>query len=224
IHSRSRSLFRHSTSLLPVYFPVASYLGFFFFFTDTSTTALYTLSLHDALPIYTQRRRREVLAEGIEGPEVLIDRRRQLTGGLVTTLRGQVLPEDRVVDMTTEVERQILRQLVHIGEIARLTSRRQLLQRGVGTLDIGVVVLGVVQLHDLTRDRRRQRTVVVVEIGKCVLSQWESFRRYRLIGIVPDPRTSSGLEVKSVGLERDPPRGGGPASAQDGCPTRGLGC
>src|SRR5699024_10656021 len=80
---------------------------------------------------------------------------------------------DRVVDMTTEVEGQILRQLVHIGEIARLTSRRQLLQRGVGTLDIGVVVLGVVQLHDLTRDRRRQRTVVVVEIGKCVLSHGE---------------------------------------------------
>src|SRR3712207_9561056 len=27
-------------------------LGFFFFFNDTATTEIYTLSLHDALPIY----------------------------------------------------------------------------------------------------------------------------------------------------------------------------
>src|ERR1022692_1036036 len=35
--------------------------GFFFFFNDTATTEIYTLSLHDALPIYTpspQRLRR----------------------------------------------------------------------------------------------------------------------------------------------------------------------
>src|SRR2546429_7014285 len=30
----------------------------FFFFNDTATTAIYTLSLHDALPIYQGRRRR----------------------------------------------------------------------------------------------------------------------------------------------------------------------
>src|SRR2546429_1575173 len=28
---------------------------FFFFFNDTATTEIYTLSLHDALPIYVQR-------------------------------------------------------------------------------------------------------------------------------------------------------------------------
>src|SRR5699024_11525923 len=117
---------------------------------DRNVTGVQTCALPicPARPLDTQRRRREVLAEGIEGPEVLIDRRRQLTGGLVTTLRGQVLPEDRVVDMTTEVEGQILRQLVHIGEIARLTRRRQLLQRGVGTLDLGVLVLGVVRSEE----------------------------------------------------------------------------
>src|SRR3712207_6964677 len=31
---------------------------FFFFFNDTATTEIYTLSLHDALPIWTRRRRR----------------------------------------------------------------------------------------------------------------------------------------------------------------------
>src|SRR3712207_7444852 len=31
----------------------------FFFFNDTATTEIYTLSLHDALPILARRRRRE---------------------------------------------------------------------------------------------------------------------------------------------------------------------
>src|SRR5258707_6295510 len=33
-------------------------LSFFFFFNDTATTEIYTLSLHDALPIFRQRDRR----------------------------------------------------------------------------------------------------------------------------------------------------------------------
>src|SRR5258707_14932436 len=40
---------------------------FFFFFNDTATTEIYTLSLHDALPIYTQyflRIRRVALGGG----------------------------------------------------------------------------------------------------------------------------------------------------------------
>src|SRR2546430_12764210 len=32
------------------------YLFFFFFFNDTATTEIYTLSLHDALPIYRESR------------------------------------------------------------------------------------------------------------------------------------------------------------------------
>src|SRR5574337_2183517 len=34
------------------------FLLFFFFFNDTATTEIYTLSLHDALPICCQRRQR----------------------------------------------------------------------------------------------------------------------------------------------------------------------
>src|SRR2546429_9370328 len=33
-------------------FVVLSFFFFFFFFNDTATTEIYTLSLHDALPIY----------------------------------------------------------------------------------------------------------------------------------------------------------------------------
>src|SRR5690349_22029400 len=37
------------SSFLPLYLPVL--LFFYFFFNDTATTEIYTLSLHDALPI-----------------------------------------------------------------------------------------------------------------------------------------------------------------------------
>src|SRR2546422_5252603 len=39
--------------MFPLYF-----FYFFFFFNDTATTEIYTLSLHDALPISPRRRRR----------------------------------------------------------------------------------------------------------------------------------------------------------------------
>src|SRR2546427_5153771 len=35
-------------------------LFFFFFFNDTATTEIYTLSLHDALPIFIDQRRRSL--------------------------------------------------------------------------------------------------------------------------------------------------------------------
>src|SRR5256885_9794834 len=38
--------------------PSSSNLSFFFFFNDTATTEIYTLSLHDALPIFRARCRR----------------------------------------------------------------------------------------------------------------------------------------------------------------------
>src|SRR2546423_11649056 len=37
--------------------PLPPILFFFFFFNDTATTEIYTLSLHDALPIYTRGER-----------------------------------------------------------------------------------------------------------------------------------------------------------------------
>src|SRR2546428_6429310 len=38
-------------------------LYFFFFFNDTATTEIYTLSLHDALPICARRPRRQLQRE-----------------------------------------------------------------------------------------------------------------------------------------------------------------
>src|SRR2546425_7324357 len=46
-------------------------LFFFFFFNDTATTEIYTLSLHDALPIFVphvaHRARRHDLGDGVHG-------------------------------------------------------------------------------------------------------------------------------------------------------------
>src|SRR3712207_7471123 len=45
---------------------------FFFFFNDTATTEIYTLSLHDALPIFVEpgevTKRREVVLRNLEHP------------------------------------------------------------------------------------------------------------------------------------------------------------
>src|SRR5256885_2983011 len=56
-----------------------------FFFNDTATTEIYTLSLHDALPIFgTSRRDRAgvVVVARVEGPEVIglsrVDRTRRI--------------------------------------------------------------------------------------------------------------------------------------------------
>src|SRR5574344_1395926 len=46
-----------SSFLIAIYW--CSLACFFFFFNDTATTEIYTLSLHDALPIFTILRRRQ---------------------------------------------------------------------------------------------------------------------------------------------------------------------
>src|SRR5260221_12665936 len=46
----------------------------FFFFNDTATTEIYTLSLHDALPIFEHYHRRHQLGDGGDGHD-LVDRK-----------------------------------------------------------------------------------------------------------------------------------------------------
>src|SRR2546422_9705269 len=50
---------------------------FFFFFNDTATTEIYTLSLHDALPICRCRRRRAGYASGRDSGDRRPVRRRR---------------------------------------------------------------------------------------------------------------------------------------------------
>src|SRR2546426_3649677 len=60
---------------------------FFFFFNDTATTEIYTLSLHDALPI-SVRRHRHALEEARAGARAAGCERRQAAGGLQRGRRG----------------------------------------------------------------------------------------------------------------------------------------
>jgi hypothetical protein len=89
-------------------------------------------------------------------------------------MRGHVLPEHGVVDVAAEVKGQVLLEFVDGSEVALLAGLGQLLQGGVGTLNVGVVVLVMVQFHDLARDVGLQCAVVVVEIGKGVNSHSSS--------------------------------------------------
>src|SRR5258708_29103652 len=54
-------------------------MSLFFFFNDTATTEIYTLSLHDALPILV-RQQIEVVAVNIKSGHVIIDIAEPLPG------------------------------------------------------------------------------------------------------------------------------------------------
>src|SRR2546428_13152815 len=74
----------------------ASVLFFFFFFNDTATTEIYTLSLHDALPIcapFTGRRDEG----GLDRRRRLLDPQHQIGEELVRALdlRGRERDRDR---------------------------------------------------------------------------------------------------------------------------------
>src|SRR2546429_3245365 len=60
---------------------------FFFFFNDTATTEIYTLSLHDALPISDRERRICGLQQDVECPAVGPDACPQHLEGLQRRLR-----------------------------------------------------------------------------------------------------------------------------------------
>src|SRR5438552_16123071 len=78
---------------------------FFFFFNDTATTEIYTLSLHDALPISTSARR-TALRDGKRGGPVDFNRARPeenrftrvvLAEKLDEPIELAVLPDERVL-------------------------------------------------------------------------------------------------------------------------------
>src|SRR5690348_18331000 len=63
----------------------STYSFFFFFFNDTATTEIYTLSLHDALPIFLERRRCGRGARGRTEPPLPLHRRRWRTSDRKST-------------------------------------------------------------------------------------------------------------------------------------------
>lgn len=92
----------------------------------------------------------------------------ELASGLTTTIlaRGcEVFPEEGVVDVAATME---------VEEGSDLRGRRGItlalclgdrLEGAVEAVDVGLVVLAVVELHDLARDERLESAIVVCCIG-----------------------------------------------------------
>jgi hypothetical protein len=87
-----------------------------------------------------------------------------LAGRLSTSTllaRRQILPEESVVDVAApmEVDQGLQRNLGL--DILLLLGSSELLRCGVEPVDVGLVVVLVVELHDLAGDGRLERAVVI---------------------------------------------------------------
>ena len=106
--------------------------------------------------------------EVIEATEVVGELLGHVATRFAAAVRRQVLPEQRVQHVAGQVEREVLLELVDRVEVVAVAGGGQLVERGVGTLHVGGVVLVVVQLHDLAADVRLERAVVVLEVREDV--------------------------------------------------------
>ncbi len=80
--------------------------------------------------------------------------------------------------MATKVERKVLGQGSHLSANgALLASLLKGLECSVSASNVVSVVLGVVQLHDLSGDVGLQRIVCVIEFGKSVDGHGVSFHQ-----------------------------------------------
>ncbi len=79
----------------------------------------------------------------------------------VSASRGQVLPEQGVVEMASAMEVQQRRNRCGLGEISLALSLGNSLECGVEACHVCLVVLFVVQLHDLAGDVWLEGAIVV---------------------------------------------------------------
>lgn len=93
----------------------------------------------------------------------------QLALGLTATalaVGGKVLPEEGVVEVATAVEVEQRRLGSGSGAVTLGLGLGDGLDGRVEAVDVGLVVLGVVKLHDLARDVGLERAIVVCLRGE----------------------------------------------------------
>ena len=78
---------------------------------------------------------------------MLVDRGREFTGWTFVAVRTEVLPEERVEDVTRKVERERLLQTDDRAEIARRACAGESFERRVDTVDVRLVMFAVVQFE-----------------------------------------------------------------------------
>ena len=144
--------------------------SFFFFFNDTATTEIYTLSLHDALPICRLDRDSHgllllsedgVLAKAIIGPqhslekEYLVTVKGELKEGRLTLLRNGLSLDNRRLKpaKVTREERQTLRFVLKEGRKRQIRRMCDLV--GLKVVDLQRVRIGPLELGDLERGKWR---------------------------------------------------------------------
>mmetsp|Transcript_21388 Transcript_21388/g.37860 ORF Transcript_21388/g.37860 Transcript_21388/m.37860 type:complete len:266 (-) Transcript_21388:177-974(-) len=118
------------------------------------------------------------------GAHVLLERvKRAPLGGdsvsevafrLSSSVGSQVFPKQGVVDVSATVEFDSSLKSNHLGYIAFGLRVLVLLERGVQVGDVGLVVLGVVDLHNLGTDRGLESPEVILEIGQLKASRGSS--------------------------------------------------
>lgn len=116
---------------------------------------------------------------GVEGGLEVVERAKVTLDGLLertilegsTALAGggEVLPEERVVDVTTTVELDGGLELDLLANVVGRDGRVVSLDGVVKVGDVELVVLGVVDGHDLLGDGRLERIVSVGKLGESVL-------------------------------------------------------
>lgn len=107
-----------------------------------------------------------LLLEGIKGAKIVVDSSEELALGLTTTalaVGGEVLPEQAVVDVTTAVEVDKRSLSGSSLGIALVIGLGEGLDGGVEAVDVGLMVLGVVEFHDLAGNVRLEGAVIVCD-------------------------------------------------------------
>ena len=101
------------------FFFFLAYLSFFFFFNDTATTEIYTLSLHDALPICA-----------LEGAAVGAG-----TGVVGAALAGIGIPKDSILRYETSLKADKFLLVAH-GTPDEVERARGIVQTAGGSVSI----------------------------------------------------------------------------------------
>src|SRR5438046_6818589 len=106
---------------------MSSSLSFFFFFNDTATTEIYTLSLHDALPIsVAQRTTGEIIGK-------VVDESGSVLPGVTVTLRGRTRSEEHTSELQslTNLVCRLLLEKKKKKKIHHTYIRKKIIQKQV---------------------------------------------------------------------------------------------
>lgn len=113
--------------------------------------------------------RTKLLLELIEALPLRLDGVLQIFAGRRLVGR-EILPEDSVIYVATAIESQSRRQLNNFGGVALALGILQLLLGGIQIVDIGLVMLLMMQLHNLTVNNRLQCGIIVGQLRQCMLA------------------------------------------------------